>query len=446
MFIVPDRPPPRPARRGPTRPRVTRLLCALFACPSLLAAQDALSGTWQGYWTRAGDTMAVTMSVRRHPANGRFGATFDADRLRVNGIPFDSVAVSGCCDVTLVLRGDATTARFVGRLAGDSLTGVLREGTSEGRFAYSRARPGPPLVEEREITFSSGDVTLAGSLLLPARGDSLAAVVFLHGSGAEGRWASRYLATRIATRGIAALIFDKRGVGRSTGDWRHATPDDLVGDAVAAVARLRDEPRVNRRRIGIHGHSQGGTLAPLVAVRSSSVAFVVGSAAAGLPLDSVEIFSILNAIHPAIGTPEDSAGALALVSEVVAVAYHGKERARLDSLVPRLRDRPWFFELPPPADPYWSFSRAFARYRPLDWWAQVRVPVLLLYGAEDQRVPAAESARRIAATLRAAGNADVAVRMFPGADHTFRLAPGASGWPRTAPDYVPTLLDWLAQR
>ena len=44
------------------------------------------------------------------------------------------------------------------------------------------------------------------------------------------------------------------------------------------------------------------------------------------------------------------------------------------------------------------------------------------------------------------GNGDVTVRILPGADHTFRLAAGASGWPVTAPDYVSSLLAWLAQR
>ncbi len=420
------------------------VLFALSISTTAVAGQDLLSGTWQGYWSRAGDTMPVTMIVS-HDSTG-YAATFSADRLRVSGIPFAEVHVRGCCEVTLVLRGDQTTSQFVGSVRGDSLTGVLREGTSEGRFAYSRALAARPLFQEREITFSNGDVTLAGSLLLPATGDSLPAVVFLHGSGSEGRWASRYLGAQLATHGIAALIFDKRGVGASTGDWRGATLDDLAGDDVAAVARLLEEPRIGRGRIGIHGHSQGGTLAPLVAVRSSSVAFVIASAAAGLPPDSVELFSILNSVYPAARTADDSASARAYVSELVAVAYHGRSRGRLDSLVTLLRDRPWFFEPPSPTDAYWSFSKTFAQYRPLDWWAKVRVPVLLVYGAEDRRVPAEESAGRIVGVLRRAGDTDVIFRIFPGADHTFRLAPGSSGWPVTAPGYISTLLEWLAKR
>ncbi|HEU0299488.1 MAG TPA: alpha/beta fold hydrolase [Longimicrobium sp.] len=427
--------------------RLVAILAALCTIPLTAAAQDPLAGEWRGHWSRAGDTMAVTMHVAHDAAASRYAATFDSDRLRVSGIPFAGVQLQGCCQVTLTLRGDRTTTVFTGTLRGDSLAGALREGESEGRFAFARASRAGPVFEEREITFPSGDATLAGSLILPSTGTGLPAVVFLHGSGAEGRWASRYLATRLASRGIAALIFDKRGVGRSTGDWRQATPDDIAGDGVAAVARLLQEPRIDGRRIGIHGHSQGGTLAPLVAARSGHVAFVVASAAAGLPMDSTEIFSVLSSVLARTPTAADSADARAYVAALVSAAYHGGPRARLDSLAAALRDRPWFFAPPPADDGYWTFSRTFARYRPLEWWARIRVPVLLMYGAADERVPAAESAARIAAAvLRSHAGADLTVRILPGADHTFRLPPGPGGWPVTAPDYLPALLDWLALR
>ncbi|MGH7584692.1 MAG: alpha/beta hydrolase family protein [Gemmatimonadales bacterium] len=429
----------------PARRHLALSLAVLLSPATTLLAQSRLAGTWQGHWTRAGDTLPVTLHVHRDSATSGWAASFASDRLRVSGIPMNEVRLEGCCDVTMVLRGDRTTAVFTGRLQGDSLSGTLSEETGDGRFAYARARSAGPAFEEREITFTSAAGTLAGSLILPRTGNALAAVVFLHGSGAEGRWASRYLAGKVADRGIAALVFDKRGVGKSAGDWRTATPDDLAADAAAAVARLGSEPRIDPRRIGIHGHSQGGTLAPMVAARAPGVAFVVGSAAAGIPTDTTELFSILNSLYPAATTAQDSADARAYVGELVSAAYHGRPRARLDSLAATLRGRPWFFEPPPPESSYWAFSAVFANYRPLDWWSRVRVPVLLVYGAEDQRVPAAESAARIEAALRAAGNADVTVRILPGADHTFRLPPGPGGWPVTVPGYPDVLLDWLAR-
>jgi dienelactone hydrolase len=405
-----------------------------------------LDGTWEGYWARAGDTLAVTLVVRRDGKTAPYVASFSSERLRVDGIPFAETRLAGCCAVTLVLRGDQSTLTFTGTLAGDSLTGTFREGDRDGSFRFHRAAGRLPAQDEREITFPSGPAMLSGTLLLPAGNAKVPAVVFLHGSGPEGRWASRFLATRIAARGMAALIFDKRGVGASTGDWRTARPEDLALDGAAAVDRLATEPRIDAGRIGIHGHSQGGTLAPLVVAKSPRVAFVVGSAAGGAPLDSIELFSIANGTLPAARTADDTTKAREYLSELVAVAYRGRPRERLDSLAQSFSGRPWFFALPPPDDPYWAFSRAFAAYDPLRWWSRVKVPVLLLYGAADARVPAKESASRIEAALRQAGNRQVTTRIFPDADHTFRLPPGPSGWPVSAPGYLSTLLDWLSRR
>jgi hypothetical protein len=425
--------------------RVVTALALVGAGVRVLDAQPALDGRWRGYWTRAGDTLPVDLTIRRDTASGRHVAVFSSERLRVSGIPFADVRVAPEADVVMTLRGDRTTTVFRGRVQRDTLAGVLQEGDADGRFLYVRAPAGAPALRERDVTFQNGGVRLAGTLLLPADRPR-AAVVFLHGSGAEGRWASRYLAETLAARGVAALIYDKRGVGGSTGDWRVATPDDLMQDAHAAVELLAAAPELAGVPVGVFGHSQGGTLAPMLAARAPAVRFVVASAAAGVPTDSTEIFSLRNTVLPGARTRDDSADAERYVRELVAVAYHGVPRARLDSLAATLRDRSWFFAPPPSDASYWAFSRAFGAYQPAAWWAQVRVPVLLLYGEADQRVPARESAARIAAVLLRSGNDDVTTRLFPGADHTLRLPPGPSGWPRSAPGYLTAITDWVTRR
>jgi alpha-beta hydrolase superfamily lysophospholipase len=138
---------------------------------------------------------------------------------------------------------------------------------------------------------------LGGTIVFPVGAGPFPGIVFLHGSGAEGRWASRYLAHEFARRGVAALIYDKRGVGRSTGDWRTASFVDLVGDAVAAVEALRSQLRVASDRVGIHGHSQGGTIAPWVASKDQHVAFVVASAAGGGSMADMEILLVVLTQH-----------------------------------------------------------------------------------------------------------------------------------------------------
>lgn len=409
--------------------------------PARCDANDA-TGVWAGHWTRAGDTLRVVMRIERDPGTGALRGSFDSDELRVAGIPLADVAVEGQA-VAFRIVGDRTTSRFDGRLQGDRLAGTFTEAGSAGTFAFARATAPPPAFHEEEVAFESAGVKLAGSLLLPAEPRPAPAVVFVHGSGAEGRWASRFLATQLVGRGFAALIFDKRGVGGSSGDWRMAGPDELAGDAAAAVDFLRSHPAIDSTRIGLHGHSQGGTLAPMMAVRSGRVAFIIASAAASAPFDSIEVFSLFNSARDSLRTPADSLAVADYVREVVAVAYHGRPRARLDSLATAYRDRPWFFPLPAADHHYWAFSRRLSDYDPLHWWAQVHVPVLLIYGGADERVPAEESAARIAERLTSILNHRVTRRIYPGADHTFRLPPGPGGWAKTAPRYLQDLLDWV---
>ena len=120
--------------------RNAAVVCALLASATAAHAQARITGTWQGHWSRAGDTLPVTLDLRRDTASGGFAATFASDRLRVSGIPFNEVRLEGCCDVTMVLRGDRTTAVFTGRLDGDSLSGTLREETGDGRGIEERYR------------------------------------------------------------------------------------------------------------------------------------------------------------------------------------------------------------------------------------------------------------------------------------------------------------------
>ena len=426
-----------------------RCWSSLFACgvlaaaPAAVATGQSLAGTWRGHWARGGDTLPVTMHIADSAPT--FRGSFDSDRLRVLGIPLTDIERGEEGAVTFRVVGDATTMDFTGTLRGDSLAGTFSEANTTGDFAFVRAARPEPAVREAELKVPNGAVTLAGTLILPAGRGPAPVVVFLHGARAEGRWANRFLATRLAQRGVGAFIWDKRGVGSSTGDWRQASFDDLAGDAAAVVRALAADSRVDARRIGLHGHSQGGTLVPMVAARAR-VAFVVASAGGGGPTDSIEVFSVLNVVLPSAQTAADSADARVFVAEVVSVAFHGRPRAQLDSLAMAWRERTWMFELPPPDDFYWRFSRDVAAYDALSWWARVRVPVLLVYGEADARVPARESAGRIAATLSAAGNSDVTVRIFPGADHTFRLPPGPGGWPSTAPDYLDTLIGWIVAR
>jgi len=255
--------------------RAVLILPCLLAVRFAVAEPSSLAGTWSGTWVRAGEPLGVVFHFKGE-ANGWSGS-FDSDQLRVVGIPLRDIRVVFPA-VEWKIAGDQTTTNFRGELHGDRLTGKFDDNGTEGIFAFQRVEHDAKQLEEREVTFRNGDIVLAGSVLLPnAAVAKVPGIVFLHGSGAEGRWASRYLATRFARAGFAALIWDKRGVGKSAGDWKTAKVDDFADDALAAIKKLRTMPEVDGDRVGIHGHSQGGTLVPSIATKAPQIAFVIGS-------------------------------------------------------------------------------------------------------------------------------------------------------------------------
>lgn len=119
----------------------------------------------------------------------------------------------------------------------------------------------------------SHGVTLSGSIVIPQDQPVRAAVVFVHGSGKQTR--NLALATRFADTGVAALVYDKRGAGKSGGEYeaQQSVSEQnislLADDAVAALQALARLPSLKGVPIGLAGISQAGWIAPLAAKRSN---------------------------------------------------------------------------------------------------------------------------------------------------------------------------------
>lgn len=150
-------------------------------------------------------------------------------------------------------------------------------------LAFGIARSGV-LPLPRELVLRSGDARLAAIVQVPESDRApFPAVVLVHGSGrVTAREMLEGAGSRLNELGLAALAYDKRGVGSSTGEYSSIGPAnsermfDLLGaDALAAVAALRARRDIDRKRIGLLGISQGGWIAPLAASRSADVAFVI---------------------------------------------------------------------------------------------------------------------------------------------------------------------------
>ena len=114
---------------------------------------------------------------------------------------------------------------------------------------------------------------LAGKLILPNGAGPFPAVVLVHGSGKQSAVDTYHNGYFFASHGIATLVYDKRGTGRSAGEFT-ADFETLSNDVGSAVRWLASRAEIDAKRIGLSGYSQGGWVAPLAATKAA-VAFVI---------------------------------------------------------------------------------------------------------------------------------------------------------------------------
>jgi dienelactone hydrolase len=307
------------------------------------------------------------------------------------------------------------------------------------------ARRSPPIAEQ--VTFRNGDVTLAGTLYLPAEAGPHPAIVAFHASngGTRDYDAYQHLARALPPAGFAVLLFDRRGEGASTGDRRTASFTDLASDGVAGVSYLASRSDIDRSRIGVWGMSQGGWLAPLAATMSRDIAFVIAVSAPAVGPAGQMDYTARYALEAA-GQPPSVVDHALRVRAVVNDYYRGRgSKSDAGLAIDSIRGQPWFGQVfipnggTLPDDPTQTKWYATMDYDPLLAVAKVTVPMAFFFAEHDAYVPVEESMTR---TRQAARVSDLTIRRVASTDHYMETGKPESGGP-TSRQYVDQLLEWL---
>ena len=275
------------------------------------------------------------------------------------------------------------------------LTRVVRCTAAAGAAAVCLllARDRFLLYGAEEVRFTSGGVRLAGTLYTPRGGGPHPAVVIVHGSGPETRGDCAFYAKLFAGNGIAALAYDKRGAGASTGETYGTDYGGYADDVVAAVRMLARRPGIAPGRIGLMGVSEAEWVAPLAASRAPEVAFLAITSAAGTsPAEQVNAEIALRLRERGYGAA-DVRRALALNDRVLDYQRTGRGADSLRAALRAAAREPWFADAEEIPDELYPFAE-YAWWRSvMDFdadaaWSRVAVPVLLLKGGADPKSPA----------------------------------------------------------
>ena len=340
---------------------------------------------------------------------------------------------------------------------------ILKEAGSPDRIA-KKAR----FYEEEEVTFQNGDVTLAGKLLIPSTKGPHPAVILIHGSGPQDRNGERseirWVADHFARHGIAALIYDKRGlgVGASTGNLATASFGDFAKDAIAGLKLLQNRQDINPKQIGLWGISQAGWVMATATSMSKDIAFIISVSAGGSGYTPAQQnnYNVATEMRAA-GFSQDEvnqvltsydffynvirAGGVGDGTKLDAAVRQALKNEKLKDWLPplsseidwRKRDQ-WFLALD-------------IDFNPVPLWESYSGPVLGIFGELDSSTPVKEVVSILGRTLASRRNTDYAIRVFPKANHNIMEAETGSDSElprlnRFVPEYLDTMTDWLKSR
>jgi len=437
------------------------------------AKPSDMDGVWMGRL----DTGAVKLRVVFRIVNTEDGliATIDSPDQGMRATPASAVTRDGA---SLKVEAKSLDGVFEGRMAADRLS-IAGTWTQSGRKLPLLLRPVKDLSEgqrkrpqnpakpypyrQEDVSFENRvqNVTLAATLTLPPGRPPFPAVLLITGSGPQDRDESLLghkpflvLSDYLTRQGIAVLRADDRGVAQSTGDFATATTADFATDTEAGVAYLKTRAEIDPHKIGLIGHSEGGLIAPMVAARNASVAFIVMMAGPGVPGDQ-----ILPAQSEAIGVasgknPQDAAKDAARQRELIALVESEKDGAVLEKeLKEKMAGRtpeaqvgaqihqltsPWF--------------RYFLAYDPAIALRHLSCPVLAINGGKDTQVLPKQNLPPIRKALQEGGNQHFEVDELPGLNHLFQTA--KTGAPAEYADIEETIspialekiASWILQR
>lgn len=186
------------------------------------------------------------------------------------------------------------------------LLGIITISLSNNSYAQG--------VTRTNITFDSGRFTLHGELILPDTARKAPVLVFLVGSGENSSYQTLYkdfvkknLEEPFLKKGIALLYFDKRGIGKSEGAWQRSDLYERAEDTKAAIEFLKTQGRIDSTRIGIVGHSQGGSVAQIMGdLYKDDIKFIASIGAATYDME-LQLTNTYYSMYLCEGNPDNEA-------------------------------------------------------------------------------------------------------------------------------------------
>ncbi|MCD4845726.1 MAG: alpha/beta fold hydrolase [Methanosarcinales archaeon] len=436
------------------------------------ADQQDIQGIWQGVIEVSGTKLRLVINISSEQ-NSTLTATLDSPDQGVTGIPIDKVTFQ---NDNLNLEVESIHGVYNGKFGEDDQTinGHWEQSGQSFPLLLQRLDKAPVLnrpqepdrpypYEDEEVIYKNETtgIELAGTLTLPTSEGPFPAVLLITGSGAQDRNETilghrpfLVLSDYLTRRGIAVLRVDDRGIGGSTGNVSQATSEDFAGDVLTGVEYLKGHKEIDSEKIGLIGHSEGGIIAPMAAVRSGDVAFIVMMGGPGVAGEEILYLQTELLLRSEGVSDDEIAKEREVQSRIFDVVKNETDNAAAEKKLNEILDEiempkenklaeierclsPWF--------------RYYLTYDPKPTLINVQCPVLAIIGEKDLQVPSRQNLPAIEEALRTGGNKDYTIMELPGLNHLFQTAitGSPSEYQQIEETLSPTALevigDWILQ-
>ena len=397
--------------------KALRTLTSL-ALAMLTFTANAQEGSWNGELDVMGTKLPLVFNFSPN------GCTMDSPSQNAKGIPAEKTVSD---DGTIKVKVGMIGATFEGKMADGEIKGTFTQNgfplpltLKAGKLAVKRPQtPVPPFpYKEESVSFTNAGYTFNGTLTLPENYTKQTPVVLMvTGSGQQNRDEELFehkpfavIADALARQGIASLRYDDRGWGDKSVNFANFTTDDFRQDAAATLPLLRK--RFNK--VGILGHSEGGTIAMMLAAEGK-VDFIVSLA--GMAISGKETLVMQNRqAMSSIGLPKDIVDSYcATISNILNEIAHGKKTSEItidgvpDNLKPILKK-----SLEQANSPY---IRHFITVDASKQLSKIKCPVLALNGTKDTQVDCAANTTLLEKGLI---NSKHTIKKIEGVNHLFQ--------------------------
>ena len=424
-------------------------LALIFLISNHSFGQD-ITGQWNGVLKVQGTQLRLVFHVTKTDIG--YISTMDSPDQGANGIPVTNTTFENS-----KIKFEVSNARieYNGELKENEIIGTFKQGGQEFPMNLSRKdiekvviRPQEPIKPypyySEDITFQNTieNISLAGTLTLPKKDGIFPVVILISGSGPQNRDEEilghkpfLVIADYLTRNGIAVLRYDDRGVGQSKGDFKTATSADFATDVQSAVDYLKTRNEINKKKIGLVGHSEGGLIAPMVASKSKDVSFIVLLAGPGIQGDKLLLLQ-QELIARSSGTSEAEINKTILINSKLFEIVNKSEndlklkialRNELNDLMSKdttsklpngmTQEEFVSYQVNQISSPWMQY---FIKYDPADGLRKITCPVLAVNGEKDLQVPPKENLTAIKNILKNAGNKNVTTMEFPNLNHLFQ--------------------------